>query len=77
MWCYASPPSYHATQVTVKDVTNLLLLLKLSGALLAGLLLALALFQKSLWDQDLVLSGHGTVGQISLQSTCKFAEAAE
>jgi len=36
-------------------------LLNSSVALLAGLLLALSLLKKSLWHQDLVLGGSGTV----------------
>ena len=38
--------------------TNLLLLLKLGGSLLAGLLLALSLLQESLRNENLVLSGN-------------------
>ncbi len=45
--------------------TNLLLLRNLSRLLSAGLLLALALLEKSLRDQDLVLGRDGTVIQIS------------
>lgn len=41
-------------------MTNLLLLLKLGGSLLAGLLLALALLQESLWDENLVLGRDGS-----------------
>ncbi len=38
----------------IKNLTDLLLLLKLGGALLSGLLLALTLLQEGLGDQDLV-----------------------
>lgn len=41
--------------------TNLLLLLNLSRLLSASLLLALALLEEGLRDQDLVLGGNGTV----------------
>jgi len=40
--------------VYCENSTNLLLLLKLSGALLSSLLLALALLQEGLRDEDLV-----------------------
>lgn len=49
----------------MKILTNLLLLLKLGGALLSGLLLALALLQESLWDENLLV-GWYTARQISL-----------
>lgn len=41
--------------------TYSLLLLNLSGALGAGLLLALALLQERLGDQNVVVRRHGTV----------------
>ena len=41
----------------------LLLLLKLGGALLAGLLLRLALLQERLRDEDLLLGGRGEIGR--------------
>ncbi len=44
-----------------KSATNLLLLLKVGGAGLSLLLLALALLQESLWDENLVGSGDGAV----------------
>lgn len=43
------------------DVTYSLLLLNLGGALSAGLLLALALLQERLGDQNVVVRRHGTV----------------
>lgn len=49
-----------------KEKTNLLLLLDLSGLLSASLLLALALLEKGLGDQDLVLGGNATTHDISL-----------
>jgi hypothetical protein len=52
--------------IDMKKCTNLLLLLKLRGALLTGLLLGLALLQESLWDEDLLLSWDGTACLISL-----------
>ena len=41
--------------------TNLLLLLKLSGAFLSGLLLGLALLEESLRNENLIVGGDGTV----------------
>jgi len=54
-------------------LVSLLSLLKLSRTLLALLLLALALFQEGLWDEDLVLGGYTPVnrkeqGQYSLSA---------
>ena len=43
-----------------EKITNLLLLLDLGGLLSASLLLALALLQKSLRNQDLVLGRDGS-----------------
>lgn len=65
--CYAShnPPTMPLIDRHEKR-TNLLLLLKLSGALLTGLLLRLALLQERLWDEDLLLSWDGTAYLISL-----------
>lgn len=42
-------------------MTNLLALLKLGGLLSASLLLALALLEEGLGDEDLVLGRDGTV----------------
>jgi len=58
---------------TLEDDTTLLLLslfllLELGGSLLSGLLLALALLQESLRDENLVLGGDAPVYQISLVS---------
>jgi hypothetical protein len=44
-----------------EESTYSLLLLESSGALSAGLLLALSLLEKSLRDQDLVVGRDGTV----------------
>jgi hypothetical protein len=44
-----------------RNATDLLLLLNLSRALGAGLLLGLALLQEGLGDEDLVGGGHGSV----------------
>ena len=46
-------------------MTDLLLLLDLGGLLGASLLLALALLQEGLRDQDLVFGGDGTVARES------------
>jgi len=46
-------------------VTNLLLLLLLGLLLSASLLLALALLQEGLGDEDLVLGGDGTAERVS------------
>ena len=43
-----------------ENPTNLLLFVKLSGALLSGLLLGLALLEESLWDENLVVGWDGT-----------------
>ena len=48
------------------DITNLLALLKLSGLLSASLLLALALLEEGLGDEDLVLGGDGTIVNVRL-----------
>lgn len=53
----------------MKLLTNLLLLLKLCGALLSSLLLALALLQESLGNENLVVSWHASILWISLMST--------
>lgn len=45
----------------IKSTTNLLLLLKLGGTLLSSLLLALALLQESLRDEDLVGGWYASV----------------
>lgn len=42
-------------------MTNLLLLLNVSRPLSAGLLLRLALLEKGLGDEDLLVGGDGTV----------------
>lgn len=47
-------------------MTNLLALVSLSRLLSASLLLALALLQKGLRDQDIILGGDGTVGTLRL-----------
>ena len=41
--------------------TNLLALLEIGGTLLSGLLLRLALLEESLWDEDLLDGGNGTM----------------
>jgi hypothetical protein len=46
----------------VDEVTNLLLLLKVSLASGSSLLLALALFKKGLRDKDLILCGNSAAG---------------
>ena len=58
MWCVV----HHVVswKVCSKGNTDGLLLLDLSGALSASLLLALALLQEGLGDEDLVLGGNGT-----------------
>jgi hypothetical protein len=58
-----------------KICTNLLLLLKLSGALLASLLLRLALLEESLWDEDLLLGWHA-VERISYEPAYKSMKRA-
>lgn len=50
----------------MRGETNLLALLELSSALLAGLLLGLALLEEGLWDENLVLGGNGTISAVSL-----------
>ena len=56
--------------------TNLLLLLKLSGLLLSGLLLGLALLQESLGDKDLVVGRDASVhGQSCVQHTIVWKRA--
>ena len=54
--------------------TNLLLLLNGSRPLGAGLLLALALLEQSLGDQDVVLGGDGTVGARLVRSPAYHCE---
>lgn len=54
--------SVDITLLETKKSTDLLLLLELSGLLLSRLLLALALLQESLRDEDLV---HGWDGSVS------------
>lgn len=58
VWYLSSPKD----SVQCKGCTDLLSLLELSKALLSGLLLALSLLQQRLWDEDLVLRRHGSVG---------------
>lgn len=47
-------------------MTNLLALLKLGSLLSASLLLALALLEEGLGDEDLVLGGDGTIVNVRL-----------
>jgi hypothetical protein len=56
-----------------KISTYLLLLLELSRLLLSGLLLALALLQESLWDENLVDSWDGSM-PVSLKSRIQCME---
>lgn len=55
-------------------MTNLFLLLELSGSLLSGLLLALALLQESFGDENLILGGDAPIFQISLVSRIQSME---
>lgn len=57
---HISPPMPPCV-LCMKSSTYLLLLLELSGALLAGLLLGLALLEKGLWDKNLVVGGDASV----------------
>ena len=54
--------------------TNLLLLLELGGSLLSGLLLALALLQESLGNENIILGWNAPVCKISLVSRIQSME---
>ena len=57
-------------------ITNLLALLKLGSLLSASLLLALALLEEGLGDEDLVLGGNGAV-RVSIVRPHKCENSAE
>lgn len=64
--CYASSNPPLSLRETIEDkCTDLLLLLELSGASLTSLLLTLALLEKGLWDQNLVVGWDRSVKWIS------------
>jgi hypothetical protein len=61
-------------RVDMRISTDLLLLLELGGSLLSGLLLALALLQESLGDENIILGGDAPVCKISLVSRIQSME---
>lgn len=69
-WMSSPKCSFHLLCKAGVRVSYLALLLEVGGAGLTLLLLALALLQDSLWDEDLVLGWDRAVRRMSEQSGC-------